>query len=189
MGTSPHIAVANLCGSIEAFVMYRLSARILLLMVGLVSCQQPVPEPSTTLVLGQFAASASIKTYLNSQVASRGFNGRPYCAYNVLGAEATDRGYNIYLWTLCQEYYPQGGRLEQGTGSSFPVALVVQGQGNGLTVIRHRQPRDGALYAEDMPQIFPKDVLTKLQSESVDRANQRVAQLQADVQKEAEANQ
>jgi hypothetical protein len=76
--------------------MYRLSARILLLMVGLVSCQQPVPEPSTTLDLGQFAASASIKTYLNSRVASRGFNGNPYCAYNVLGAEVTDRGYNLY---------------------------------------------------------------------------------------------
>lgn len=170
--------------------MYRLSARILLLtMVGLVSCQQPIQEPATTLDPGQFAASASIKTYLNTRVASRGFNGTPYCAYEVLGVDVTDRGYSLYLWALCQEYYQKDNKLELGTGSSFPVALVVHRDGEKLEAVSHRQPRDGALYAEDLPMIFPANILSILQSDSADRANQRVARLHAEVQKEAGATQ
>jgi hypothetical protein len=170
--------------------MYQLSARILLLaIVVLAGCQRPVQESQTTLDSAQFASSQSIKTYLNTQVASRGFNGMAYCAYEVLGAEATDRGYSLYIWALCQEYYRKDNKLELGTGGSFPVALVVQRNGDQFEAISHRQPRDGALYAEDMPVIFPKNVLSILKSDSTDRSNQRVARLQAEVRKEAGATQ
>jgi hypothetical protein len=169
---------------------YQFQTRILLLaMIVLAGCQRPVPETQTTLDLTQFAASPSIKTYLNTQVASRGFNGQPYCAYEVLGAEATDRGYNLYIWALCQEYYRQNNKLELGTGGAFPVALVVQRDGDQFEAISHRQPREGGLYAEDLPVIFPKNVLSILKSDSTDRSNQRGARLQAEVRKEAGSTQ
>jgi hypothetical protein len=174
--------------------MSQFPARILLLaMVLLAGCLRPVPESQvnsqTTLNLAQFASSQSIKTYLNTQVASRGFNGQPYCAYEVLGAEVTDRGYNLYAWALCQEYYRKDNKLELGTGSAFPVALVLQRTGDQFEAISHRQPRDGALYAEDLPNIFPKSVVDLLQSDSGDRASQRGARLQAEVRKEAGSTQ
>jgi hypothetical protein len=174
--------------------MYQFSVRILLL-VGLVlagcqrSIEDSVQESQTSINLEQFASAQSIKTYLATNVASRGFNGQSHCAYEVLGAEATDRGYSLYLWALCQEYYPKDNKLELGTGSSFPIALVVRRNGDQLEPVSHRQPRDGALYAEDMPTLFPKSVLDILQSESVDRASQRGSRLQAEVRKEAGATQ
>jgi hypothetical protein len=169
--------------------MYRVPARMLLAIVILAGCQRPVQEIQTTLDPAQFASSQSIKTYLNTQVASRGFDGQPYCAYEVLGAEATDRGYNLYAWVLCQEYYRKDNKLELGTGSAFPLALVVQRNGDQFEAISHRQPRDGALYAEDMPTLFPPSVLDLLRSESGDRTSQRGARLQAEVRKEAGATQ
>jgi hypothetical protein len=174
--------------------MYDVPARLLLLvMVVLAGCQRPVPEGQTTgqatLDPAQFASSPAIKIYLNTQVASRGFNGTAYCAYEVLGAEATDRGYSVYLWALCQEYYRKDNKLDVGTGSAFPVALVVQRNGDQFEAISHRQPRDGALYAEDLPNIFPKSIVDLLQSDSGDRASQRGARLQAEVRKEAGSTQ
>jgi hypothetical protein len=173
--------------------MYKVPARMLLAIVVVAGCQRPVPEAQTTdqatLDPIQFAASPAIKTYLNTQVASRGFNGTPHCAYEVLGAETTDRGYNLYAWVLCQEYYRKDNKLELGTGGAFPVALVVQRTGDQFEAISHRQPRDGALYAEDLPMIFPENVLSILKSDSTDRSNQRGARLQAEVRKEAGSTQ
>ncbi len=170
--------------------MYSFPTRILLVaMVLLAGCQQPIQDSPTMLDPAQFASATSIKTYLANNVASRGFNGTVYCAYDVLGAEATDRGYSLYLWALCQEYYPTNNKLELGTGSSFPVALVVHRNDDQLEPVSHRQPRDGALYTEDMLNIFPQSVLTIVQSESADRASQRVVKLQAEVRKDAGATQ
>jgi hypothetical protein len=148
----------------------------------LTGCQ---PKPQTNIDLTQFTGLKRIKDYLSAKVASTGFGGKAYCAYDVLSAEAKGNTHNLYLWVLCQEYYRNGQGLQQGTGSSFPMVLTLPKPPIDPSKIRHQRPRDGAFYLEDMQAIFPESVRSQLASESTTVHNQRVKRLQKETQNDA----
>jgi hypothetical protein len=169
--------------------MYKVSLKVMTLAVlTLVGCQGIVENNQSSISLEQFASLKSVKDYLSTNLASRGFNGKSYCAYEVLDAEADGKSEKIYLWVLCQEYYRANQKLQQGTGSSFPLALTVQRKNNELYVIGHQKPRDGALYSKDIPGIFPEKVRAKIQSETTDNHNSRVQKLQNEVRQEVKVS-
>jgi hypothetical protein len=153
--------------------------------LALVGCQWTLNDQGNGIPLEQFSSIESIKDYLNTNVAITGFGGKPYCAYEVLDAQQDGKNINIYLWTVCQEYYSDKQKLRQGTGAVLPVALVMQRNGNNLSVLDHRVPRDGALYAEDMPIIFSKKFRAKDQAETTADKNNRVNRLQGKIEREA----
>jgi hypothetical protein len=153
--------------------------------LALVGCQETSDNLGESIPLEQFSSLQSIKDYLTTNVASTGFGGKPYCAYEVLDAQQESENLNIYLWTVCQEYYSDKQKLRQGTSAVLPVALVMQRNGNSLSVLSHRIPRDGALYAKDMPVIFSKRFMTKDQAETTADRNNRVNRLQGEIEREA----
>ena len=158
---------------------------LILVTLNLVGCQGGFKNEQSSIAIEQFVSLKPIKDYLSKELASTGFGGKSYCAYEVLGAESDGRKEKIYLWVLCQEYYQINQTLKQGTGSSFPLALTVQRKNDEFQVISHRKPRDGASYTKDLQVIFPDRVRTKIQSELTSSHNNRVQKLQNEVKNEA----
>lgn len=125
----------------------------------LAGCREVMTKPNSDLLIAEkFASVESINNYLETNLASTGFNGKAYCAYQVLDGQLNNSPQKIYLWVLCQEYYQEEGILKQGTGSSFPIALEIMANNDQLEVINHHQPRDGSLYSKDIAVIFPTNV-------------------------------
>ncbi len=151
----------------------------------LLGCKNTSQNNPTSKDLEQFSSLKSIQDYLSANVGETVFGGKAYCAYDVIDAAAADNPQAVYLWVVCQEYYPDNQTLKQGTGSSFPLALTVQSKNDALQVISHRIPRDGALYAEDMPVIFPERTRAKIHSESTRDHNNRVQALQNEIKQSA----
>lgn len=142
-----------------------------------ISCQQEIRLNKAEMPLASFSALQPIKDYLHQKVASRGFNGQVYCEYDVLDAEIADVNGKLYLWAFCQEYYRKGEKLESGTGGSFPVVLTIRRENNQVDIVSHQKPRDGSLYATDMPVMFSQKALAIIYSETKEQ-NQRVVRMQ-----------
>lgn len=161
---------------------------LIFLTIALIGCQQASNDRGKTIPLEQFSSMQSIRDYLSTNIASTGHGGKPYCAYEVLDTQQEGENINVYLWAVCQEYYSDKQNLRQGTSASLPVALVMQKNDNNLSVLAHRIPRDGALYAEDMPIIFSKKFVAKVQAESTADRNNRVNRLQSEIERDAGVN-
>ncbi len=124
--------------------------------------------------LGRFSSLPIIKDYLNQKVASKGFGGKAYCAYEVLDTEKSGLDESLYLWVVCQEYHRQGQKLEEGTGGSFPVALKIRQENEKVEVLSHQTPRDGSYYVPDLKAMFSKKAFASANSVN----SERVAKLQ-----------
>jgi hypothetical protein len=161
-------------------MMQKLKSKLVILLSAIVciSCQQQeIGLNKTEVSLESFSALQSIKDYLHQKVASKGFNGKIYCEYDVLDAEIAGVNGKLYLWAFCQEYYHKDQKLEAGTGGSFPVVLTIRQENNQVEVISHQKPRDGSLYAIDMPVMFSKKALAIISVDPKEQ-NKRVVRMQ-----------
>lgn len=59
-------------------------------------------------------------------------------------------------------YYEEDGKVIQDSGSSIPYKFVVELINDEFVITDSRIPRDGSYYADDIKNIFPKDVRDKL---------------------------
>ena len=71
--------------------------------------------------------------------------------------------FNIYAWVLEERYYLGNNEIIQDGASSIPYKFVVELIDDTFIVTDSRIPRDGSYYADDIRNIFPKDVRDKLE--------------------------
>lgn len=71
--------------------------------------------------------------------------------------------FNIYAWVLEERYYLGNNEIIQDGSSSIPYKFVVELIDDTFIVTDSRIPRDGSYYADDIRNIFPKDVRNKLE--------------------------
>jgi hypothetical protein len=139
---------------------------------------------------GMFASEPcreAVVTYLQTNVGSAAFDGQVICAFQILGNTASAGQQKLYLWTLCQEFYPKAGVPQEGSGVSAPVALTMDVHDGRCKPVDHRMPRDGSLYAQDVRDLFPLGVRTQIQCQSTRQHSQRVEALQKQVYEKARA--
>ncbi len=96
---------------------------------------------------------SSIENYLDVTIGEVGFGGKVFCSYELLGARSVEDRAEVYVWTVCEEYYVKDGALAQGTGVSQPVAIIFK---NGI-IVGHKEP-SLASYSQDIKTMFPSDV-------------------------------
>ena len=70
--------------------------------------------------------------------------------------------FNVYAWVLEETYYLGNNEIIQDGASSIPYKFVVELIDDTFIVTDSRIPRDGSYYADDIRNIFPKDVRDKL---------------------------
>ena len=70
--------------------------------------------------------------------------------------------FNIYAWVVEETYYLENNEIKQNNSSSIPYKFVVELIDDTFVVTDSRIPRDGSYYADDIKNIFPKDVRDKL---------------------------
>lgn len=61
----------------------------------------------------------SDRDWLSRGLGGPNFGGRVYCAVDLLGQSPDGR--ELYVWTLCQEFYGTKSNVERGTGVSAPL--------------------------------------------------------------------
>jgi hypothetical protein len=127
--------------------------------LGLTACRITAQADQKAVSVEPFQSATSIQAYLQTHVASIGFGGKPGT--------------------------PHPGKLQPGTGTSFPVLLVVEKSADGLKVVSHQMPRDGALYVEDMNTLFSERFRKRLRNETTATHNQRVKKLQDEINQAA----
>ncbi|HEY3926175.1 MAG TPA: hypothetical protein VGL75_16555 [Acidothermaceae bacterium] len=119
----------------------------------------PSPDLSTeTGVLQHFFESD--RDWLHRGLGGPNFGGRVYCSVDILGQSSDGR--DVYVWTLCEEFYGTKSNVEPGTGVSVPVLLQVNGSGPHTVVTTWRVPGDGAAYAHDIATMFPASVAERI---------------------------
>jgi hypothetical protein len=86
--------------------------------------------------------------------------GRVYCDLIPLGG-AADRG---YVWIVCERF--TAGTASNvavlATGVSVPVAIRTSGRGGSTAVVSWRAPRGDAHFKDDVHQLFPQAVATRI---------------------------
>jgi hypothetical protein len=102
----------------------------------------------------------SDRDWLTRGLGGPNFGGRVYCAVDLLGQSSDGR--DVYVWTLCEEFYGTKSNVEQGTGVSAPVLLRVTGSGPHLVITSWRMSGDGAAYAHDIATMFPASVARRV---------------------------
>lgn len=102
------------------------------------------------------------------------YGGRVFCAYDSLGARRRWTGAGAateeYAWALCQEYYPDGGHLAEGSGARLPVVVEARRTPDGDAVTDLRAP----LTSRDDRQIFP--ILVQWRIHARERAGDALTQ-------------
>ncbi len=93
-----------------------------------------------------------IQNYLDKGIFLNDDQGRPFCAFEVLGKGNGE----IYVWSFIQYYYK--GSLERGTGWSVPMVLKVERVNGKLRILDHKLPGDGNKYWEDIKKMFPESI-------------------------------
>lgn len=119
----------------------------------------------------------SDRDWLSRGLFGPNFGGRVYCAVDLLGQSPDGR--DLYVWTLCQEFYGTKSNVEQGTGVSTPVLLRVNGNGQHVVVTSWRMPGDGSAYAHDIATMFPASVARHVMDGTPDPAAQTRLQQRA----------
>jgi hypothetical protein len=147
-----------------------------------IGCQSEIGIDRDRADLERFSSSPIIKDYLTQKVASESYGGKAYCAYEVLDAEKSGAsGERLYLWAVCQEYYRKNQKLEEGSGSSIPIALTIRTENEKIEVLSHQVPGNGSHYVRDLEAMFSKKALVLANS----MQNERVAKLLNAVRQEA----
>ena len=151
-------------------------ASFILLIGALFGCQPP-QELGDRIPTEPWVDLPVIKDYLEREVAFTSFEGEPFCAYDVIDAQKVDIENFVYLWVLCQEYYPSDQGLQKGGAMMIPMALTLEQKSEEFEVLAHQLPRDGSYYTEDLNKIFPASVRQRMRNETVEIRNQRVKRL------------
>lgn len=157
----------------------------------LVGCQVPGQTGTTTTKPSKLSIpSDAVDAYLALQLLHTSFGGNVICAHDILGSERKGDAVELYLWALCEEFYCDQQRLEQGSGVSLPVAVEGERQDTGAWSLEHRTPRDGADYGQDIGTIFPRRILSQITPstpEDITEFNRRVSALQVRISIAAQA--
>ena len=112
-------------------------------------------------------SSEVISAYLVERVGEASFGGQVFCAYEPLADSREVGGHvDVYLWVLCQEYYLSGQALEAGTGSSLPIALSLEANGDTYAIVEHRIPGEISLTEELVRAYFPHSAWRTIMPES-----------------------
>jgi hypothetical protein len=98
-----------------------------------------------------------VKEYL-PKVLETSYGGTVFCGNHYYGYEEYKdiSSVNVYVWAYCEEYYIDNGEIKMGSGVSEPVKLRMEYKNNILTVIDHKVPGDGSLYASSIKEMFPE---------------------------------
>jgi len=108
----------------------------------------------------------TLKKYIKSDMKSfAGIthdDGDIFIAYDVLGEYIQKNKTISYLWVHCQEYYKDDGKLKEGAGVSFPMALHYRINGDTCIITDHETPRDGEIWPEDVRRIFPNEITSRI---------------------------
>ncbi len=131
---------------------------LLVVVAAVIGCRSSQPELTDEQKQLADVLKDVTKKYLVANIGIVGFGGKVFCAHKVLDVEVSGEMVNEYVWALCQEYLPRNGKVQQGTGTGMPVALLIKRQGSTYQVVSHRNPGEGSLYASDVERIFPKKI-------------------------------
>ncbi|MDE5416124.1 hypothetical protein [Alkalihalobacterium chitinilyticum] len=121
-----------------------------------------------------------IEQYLTKEVLQPNFGGEMFTTYEILGTDLNAS--EVYLWALIEEYYQEGGNLEQGTGMSVPMVLHAEKNTQSFKILKHTLPGDGSNYIDDIKTMFPSKLHNKIVDYDVNHISKLIDEMEDKVQ-------
>lgn len=131
----------------------------------------------------EILAKANVEQYVNEHIGVTSQGGQLFTAYEILGSETKGQQIKYYLWVLCEER-TESNPMKVTSGTSVPISITVDKDGNQYRITKHEMPRDGNLHGKDIRVIFPEEVQHKVYTE-VKEHNMRVAKLETIIDQQA----
>ena len=103
-----------------------------------------------------------------------------FTTYEILGTDLNAA--EVYLWALIEEYYQEGGNLEQGTGMSVPMVLHAEKNTQSFKILKHTLPGDGSNYIDDIKTMFPSKLHNKIVDYDVNHISKLIEEMEDQVQ-------
>ena len=136
--------------------------------------------------LSQYEIEIAIKDYVVDKSDKENLefaNAKAFASIKVFLTEENDNSiYNVYAWVLQEKYYLENTEVKRLSASSLPYQFIVKKDNNNkYVVIDSRIPRDGSYYEDDMKNIFPSSIRSK-----IDKVNSNgiINQLELDIQQQ-----
>ncbi|MFZ3073529.1 MAG: hypothetical protein WA093_00130 [Minisyncoccales bacterium] len=105
--------------------------------------------------LSVYNIDCDIAEYLEKNFVAATKGGKVFCAYEKIGQ--SDGGDMVYLNYSCEEFYPDGGKIYEGSGAAGPAKIIKLDDGS----LSHWVPRDGSYFARDINEFFPSEYRDK----------------------------
>lgn len=124
------------------------SILILCLLIGLVSCSNAIKSNAKEV---STEVKRKLEEYIenNTDDICEKTDGKSYSAFEVLGMNEDE----VYIWLI---------KANDKKGISVPVQLKVN---ENFEVIGHKYPDNDVDYEEDLEELFPKSVISKIKKE------------------------
>jgi hypothetical protein len=129
---------------------------------------QSVVGKTEDTTLGKFSNSQIEKAITDYLLTQEKFswktseNSKNFCTIDNLQPE--NELFPLYVWVFCGEYLFQDGELRELSGSSGPVKIDYPNELSfyDLNKFSYEAPGDGEKHAQDIKQIFPLNVQSKI---------------------------
>jgi len=119
--------------------------------------------------------------YLDDHIFAPTFGGHVFCETEILHLERQGSAIKAYVWALCIEYYKEGQTMQMGTAVSEPLVVYMIEHEDSTLASGFAESRDGALFAEDIQQMFPDEAVERMCLGDIPCRNARVHRLEGGI--------
>ncbi|MGM0396431.1 MAG: hypothetical protein ACQEP4_05185 [Bacillota bacterium] len=122
-----------------------------------------------------------IENYIRDEYRTGGVAGNTFVAIDILGSDKSKE--EVYIWALIEEYSFGGTDANLESGASLPFVLEVDIDNDVMEITKSRIPGDGSIFTENVRELFPKELHSKILDYSSDHIEDLMDEMATKVEK------
>lgn len=122
-----------------------------------------------------------IENYIRDEYRTGGNVGNTFVIIDILGSDKSKE--EVYIWALIEEYSFGGTDANIESGASLPFVLEVDMDDDIMKITKSRIPGDGAIFTENVRELFPRELHSKIMDYSRKHIDDLIAEMETKVEK------
>lgn len=122
-----------------------------------------------------------IENYIRDEYRTGGSVGNTFVMIDILGSDKSRE--EVYIWALIEEYSFNETGANLDSGASLPFVLEVDTEDDVVEITKSRIPGDGSIFTENVRELFPKGLHSKILDYSSEHIDDLIAEMEEKVEK------
>ncbi len=122
-----------------------------------------------------------IENYIRDEYRTGGSVGNTFVIIDILGSDKSKE--EVYIWALIEEHSFGGTDANLESGASLPFVLEVDREDDLIEITKSRIPGDGSIFTENVRELFPKELHSKILDYSSEHIDDLIAEMEEKVEK------